>query len=208
VAQIATPLLERIGTPYAATLAGEDQRVVRLVPGALAPLAQVLDQRLEPRSSLSREAVAIARRLSDAETLAYALVAEFMATWGPEVDNLAAIADEVTRLADRTGSAEVELDSLTLSALVAWLTVADGAAAFDERHDALAHTLKRPAQQWAGAIVGAFWALLHGDLAEAEAVAEAAWQLGAARRWDADCSYRLTLIMLRASSADSRRSRT
>ena len=194
--------------------AGDDGLVVPLLEEALAAIgeeatplrARVLarlagalrdEPSLEPRSSLSREAVAIARRLGDAETLAYALVAEFMATWGPEVEPLAAIADEVTRIAARTGSTDIELDALTISAIVAWLTLADGAAALDERYDALAETLNQPAQQWAGAIVSAFWALLHGDFEQAERIGEAAWRLGDARRWDADCSYRLTLIVLR-----------
>ena len=91
----------------------------------LARLAGALrdEPSLEPRSSLSREAVEIARRLGDKETLVYALTSQFMATWGPDVDELVAITDEVGRLAEETGSADAALDALTLKGVVAWLTL-------------------------------------------------------------------------------------
>ena len=85
--------------------AGDDTRLVPLLEEALAALgengadarARLLarlagalrdEPSLEPRSSLSREAVEIARRLGDKETLAYALTSLFMATWGPDVGEL------------------------------------------------------------------------------------------------------------------------
>ena len=40
-------------------------------------------------------------------------------------------------------------------------------------------------------------ALFQGDFAEAERLAEQALRSGQARRWDAECSYRLTLFVLR-----------
>ena len=101
----------------------------------LARLAGALrdEPSLEPRASLSREAVEIARRLGDDDTLAYTLTSLFMATWGPDVDELAAIADEVGRLAEETGSADAALDALTLKGVVAWLTLADDAETVDDQ---------------------------------------------------------------------------
>jgi tetratricopeptide (TPR) repeat protein len=122
-----------------------------------------------------------------------------MATWGPDVEELVPIADEVSRLAEQTGLADVALDALTLQALLAWLTLAEGdaAATLDDEYDALAGRLKQPAHRWQGAMVSAVWALFRGDLAAAEQLAEAALRSGHARRWDAECSYRLGLFVLR-----------
>jgi tetratricopeptide (TPR) repeat protein len=46
-------------------------------------------------------------------------------------------------------------------------------------------------------VVNAAWALLRGDFAAAERVAEEALRSGEARRSDADCSYRLAMFVLR-----------
>jgi hypothetical protein len=117
---------------------GEDEPMLRA--RLLARLAGALrdEPSLEPRSSLSRQAVAIARRLGDKETLVYALTSLFMATWGPGVEELVAIAREVSRLAEETGSAEAALDALTLKGIVAWLTLADEAETADTAYDDLA----------------------------------------------------------------------
>src|SRR4029077_167792 len=80
--------------------AGTDTRLVPLLEEALAALVEeesalrvrlmarlagaLRDQpSLEPRSSLSRDAVEIAHRLGEPDTLGYALVSLGTATWGP-----------------------------------------------------------------------------------------------------------------------------
>ena len=102
------PLLEE-----ALTALGTDDSVLRAK--LLARLAGALRDQpsLEPRASLAGEAVDIARRLGDKDTLAYTLASLFAATWGPEVQELGAIADELSRLAEETGSIDAVLDALT-----------------------------------------------------------------------------------------------
>jgi DNA-binding SARP family transcriptional activator len=195
--------------------AGEDGRLVPLLDEALqalgaqdtplrarllARLAGALRDQpsLEPRASLSREAVEVARRIGDKETLAYTLTALFMATWGPETDELVAITEEVSRLAEETGVTDIALDALTLQGVVAWLTLADADAfAADDEYDALAGEIKRPAEQWQGTMQYTIRALFQGDFDAAERLAEEAVRAGEARRSDADCSYRLTMFVLR-----------
>jgi DNA-binding SARP family transcriptional activator/tetratricopeptide (TPR) repeat protein len=176
---------------------GEDHSTLRA--RLLARLAGALrdEPSLEPRSSLSREAVEIARRLGDKETLVYALTSHFMATWGPDVDELVTIAEEVGRLAEETGSADAALDALTLKGIVAWLTFADEAETMDTAYDALARQLGQAAPQWQGAMQNALWALFRGDFASAERLEEEALRSGYARSSDADCSYRLAMFILR-----------
>lgn len=193
--------------------AGRDTRLVALLQEALNAIgtedsrlrAQLLarlagalrDQpSLEPRASLSREAVAIARRLGDDDTLAYTLAAQFMATWGPDVDELAAIAAEVNRIAERTTTPQTRLDALTLTGIVAWLTFAD-AETEDHAYDALAQELRQSAAHWQGAMQNAHWALFRGEFSEAEHLEQQALRSGGARSSDADCSYRLALFVLR-----------
>jgi DNA-binding SARP family transcriptional activator len=195
--------------------AGDDDRLVPLLEEALRELgddATALRARLlarlagalrdqpslEPRASLSREAVDIARRIGDPGTLVYALAALFMATWGPETEPLEAIAAEVTRLAEDTGATEAVLDALTLQGVVAWLTLADAdALAADDAYDALAAETKRPAGKWQGTMQYSIRALFQGDFALAERLAGEALRSGQARTSDAECSYRLSLFMLR-----------
>jgi DNA-binding SARP family transcriptional activator len=195
--------------------AGKDARIVPLLEEALtavgpsesslrarllARLAGALRDQpaLEPRASLSREAVRIARGLGDEDTLAYALAGLFMATWGPDVDELVPIADEVTRLAHETGAADIALDALTMRGILAWTTHGQpDAASLDDEYEALAATLKQPGHGWQVAIVGAAAALFLGDLAKAEQLAAEALEGGQARSFDADCSYRLAMFLLR-----------
>jgi eukaryotic-like serine/threonine-protein kinase len=181
----------------ALTAVGEDGSLLRA--SLLARLAGALrdEPSLEPRSSLSREAVQIARRLGDKETLVVTLTSRFMATWGPDVDELVAIAEEVGRLAEETGSTEAALDAFTLKGVVAWLTLADEAESMDSAYDALAGQLGQAAPQWQGAMQNALWALFRGDFADAERLEELALRSGLARSSDADCSYRLAMFILR-----------
>ena len=196
--------------------AGDDERLVPLLEEALdalgdaepilrvrllARLAGALrdEPLLERRSSLSREAVEIARRLGDPSTLGYALVSYFTATWGPDAEQLVVIAEEVTRLAEQADEPELALDACFLRRQ-GWLSVGDTTrvTAAAAEHRALADELRQPQQQWYDAVMGSNFALFCGDLTQAEQLAEAALRLGRrALSWDAEVSYRLSQFALR-----------
>ena len=195
--------------------AGDDERLVPLLEEALEALGDaepVLRVRLlarlagalrdqpslEPRSSLSREAVEIARELGDPYTLGYALVSQFTATWGPDSD-LIGIAEEVTQLAEQADDLELALDACFLRR-EASLEVGDEdrIAAATVQHRALADELRQPQQQWYDVVMSSNWALFRGDFAEAERQAEEALRLGKrAVESEAWVSYRLTQFGLR-----------
>ena len=195
--------------------AGDDRRLVPLLEEALSAVgrtdspvrAQLLARMagalrdmpsLEPRATLSAEAVAMARRLGDADTLAYALVARFMAVWGPEIEALVPLADEVSALARDSGAADRALDALTLQSIIAWTMLGQAdTSTLDDEYGSLAAQLKQPIHQWQGAMVSAASALFRGELVAAERLMEEARDSGHARSPDADCSYRLAIIVLR-----------
>ena len=195
--------------------AADDRRLVPLLEEALAALgdgAPMLRARLlarlagalrdepslEPRASISREAVEIARGLDDKDLLAYALVSNALAIWGPDPGELVPVAEEVSRLAQETGTSDTVLDALTLHSLIAWLTLAEGdAATLDDRFNEVAEELGQPADQWQAAMQDVVWALFRGDFAAAEQLAAEALTRGDARRADAECSYRLAMFVLR-----------
>lgn len=196
--------------------AGRDTRLVPLLEEALATvgandsilrvrllarLAGALrdEPSLEPRSSLSREAVAIARRLGDKETLAYALAGMFTATMGTNVEELAEIAEEVTVLATETGDPEAALQACWLRH-IAWLTLSEtervSGVVLEYRE--LAEALKQPSHQWYVAVMLSVWALFHGEFEQAEQLVDQARHVGLrAQEWDAACSQRLGLFALR-----------
>ena len=195
--------------------AAGDRRLVPLLEEALAALgdgAPMLRARLlarlagalrdepslEPRASISREAVEIARGLDDKDLLAYALVSNALAIWGPDPGELVPVAEEVSRLAQETGTSDTVLDALTLHSLIAWLTLAEGdAATLDDRFNEVAEELGQPSDQWQAAMQDVVWALFRGDFAAAEQLAAEALTRGDARRADAECSYRLAMFVLR-----------
>ena len=192
--------------------AGDDHRLVPLLEEALAAIGEtdralrcrlltrlagaLRDQpSLEPRSSLGEEAVALGRASGDPDLLAAALVAYFLATWGPDVDRLVPVAREVGEIARRTGRPATVLDAITLGSLIAWLTFASAdAASLDHRYRALASD---PADRWQAAMQDVLWAVFRGELERAERLAERALSSGEARHSDADCSYRLAMFLVR-----------
>jgi DNA-binding SARP family transcriptional activator len=188
------PLLEE-----ALAALGEQQSVLRV--RLLARLASALRDQpsLEPRSSLSRQAVDIARRLGDKATLADALVSQFTATWSPEAERLLAIAQEVGRLADDTGDAERAFQARFLDH-IASLTLGEPerVASIMDEHRALANVLKQPTLQWWSLVMRSVWALLRGQFNDGEQLAEEALRVGQrAQSWDAGFSYRIALFVLR-----------
>jgi DNA-binding SARP family transcriptional activator/tetratricopeptide (TPR) repeat protein len=196
--------------------AGKDERLVPLLREALDALGQeesiarvkvqarlagaLRDQpSLEPRSSLSRQAVEIARRLGDPETLGYALTSMFTAIWGPDPDELLPIAHEVSLLADQTGDAERALQARWLEHIVRMtLGETTRVATMAGEYQRFADELKQPSQQWYGVVMSGTWALLRGEFVEAERLIERAVQLGErAQSWDSGFSSRVAMFVLR-----------
>jgi predicted ATPase len=171
------PLLEDALKELGETMPALRARLLARLAGALRD-----EPSLEPRASISREAVEIARGLGDKDLLAYTLVSHALATWGPQ----------------ETGTSDAVLDALTLHSLIAWLTLAEGdAATLDDRFNQVAEELGQPADLWQAAMQDVVWALFRGDFAAAEQLAEEALGRGDARRADAACSYRLAMFVLR-----------
>ena len=203
------------GGRYPFARAGSDTRLVPLLEEALRALgdeesilkarvmgrlaAALRDQpSLEPRSSLSREAVELARRLGDDEALADTLMSHFTATWTPEIDRLLQITDEVLELAERMGDAE-RLFQASFLDYAASLTVGDPERLASRMEQvASSNVLKQPALRWWSRAMLTTWALHRGEFAEAERLAEEAFQVGQrAQSWDAGFSYRMALFVLR-----------
>jgi DNA-binding SARP family transcriptional activator len=196
--------------------AGRDTRLVPLLEEALVALGEedselrvrllarlagaLRDQpSLEPRSSISREAVAIARRLGDPEALGYALVSLATATWGPDPSELVGVVAEVKRLAEETGDAERMFQWGWLQHIVL-MEEGDAArvAAVAETHRAVADELKQPSQQWYSTVMRSHLVFLRGDFAEAERLAEEALEIGKhAQSWDAGFSYLIMIFAIR-----------
>jgi len=200
--------------------AGSDARLVPLLEEALdrlgdrepalrvrllARLAGALrdEPSLEPRSSLSLEAVEIARELGEPSVLGYALASHFTATMGPEIEQLTPILDELGQVAAGAGDVERAVDATWLRRIVAFslgdVVEVERAAA---EHRAFAEELRQPSQLWYDAVMRSTWALFRGDLEVAERTAEEALRLGEqAQSWDAGFSYRITLFFVRREQA-------
>ncbi|MDP9226999.1 MAG: AAA family ATPase [Actinomycetota bacterium] len=188
------PLLEE-----ALNALGDEESALRV--RLMARLAGALRDQpsLEPRSSLSRRAVEIARRLGDLDALGYALWSFATATWSPEIEELAATAEEVTRVAEETNDAERALQALWPQ-YVAAVTLGElgHATRCAEEYSRRADELKQPSQQWYGTVLRSHLALFQGEFAEAEMLLEKALQIGGrAQTWDAGFSYRIALFQLR-----------
>jgi DNA-binding SARP family transcriptional activator len=177
----------------------DEESVLRVTLMARLACALRNQPSLEPRSSLSHEAVRIARRLGDPDTLAVALISLGTATMGPDAEELMEIAEEATRLAEETGLSERALDACWLRR-IALLSLGrtDLVVAVAEEHRALADELKQPTHQWDAAVMRSTWSLFRGEFSEAERLAEEALHLGErSLSWDAGFSYRFTLFTLR-----------
>lgn len=198
--------------------AGIDRHVVPLLTQALASLDEedsalhvrlmarlagaLRDQpSLEPRTSLSREAVAMARRIGDPDTLTYALIGWWgAALLGPDgLDEMDDVADELDRLADESGDPELRTNS-TWVRFIAALTRGDvwearAQLALTER---LVRELGQPPQRWYTRLMATNLALQDGRFEDAEQLIEETYSVG--RRsmpWDAELTHLFTLFVLR-----------
>jgi tetratricopeptide (TPR) repeat protein len=189
------PLLER-----ALAVVGEDDSPARVrLLGRLAA-ARRDEPRREPRLRLAHEALEMARRIGDPETVAYALEAHWPAVEGPgTLDGRLERTDELIVLGSQTGDLERVFVAHDYR-LNTYITLADRAgvdvavAALEE----LAETLRQPAQRWSLATSRTMVALMEGRFADAEARIEETRALGdRAYRFNADVSYRVQRFLLR-----------
>jgi tetratricopeptide (TPR) repeat protein len=134
----------------------------------------------ERRATLVDEAVAIARRLGDPATIAYALNARYAALWGPEnAAERLAIADEVLTLARRASDHRLAREGRGRR-IVALLELGDLPAAHTEIdvHARAAEELRQPYGRWQAAVWQAAEALLEGRFTDGESRARDALELG------------------------------
>jgi hypothetical protein len=151
------------------------------------------------RSSLSAQAVQIARDLDDPASLAYALDGHYCAILGPDtLVERAALANEIVELAQQVGDSErlaagrlyraiANMELGRLASVQAELETMAGEAA----------ELRQPAQLWVATVSRANLALFRGRFADAQSLVHEALTLGQrAQRRDAVLSHRLQLFVL------------
>jgi hypothetical protein len=134
----------------------------------------------ERRATLVDEALAIARRLGDPATIAYALNARYAALWGPEnAAERLEIANEVLGLARRASDDRLAREGRGRR-IVALLELGDVAAAHTEIdvHASAAEKLRQPYGRWQAAVWQAAEALLAGHFTAGESRAREALELG------------------------------
>jgi tetratricopeptide (TPR) repeat protein len=189
------PLLERA---LEAVGARDSPERVRLLGRLAAALRD--EPTRDRRVPLAEEALAMAHRIGDPETLAYAIEAHW-----PAVESAATLDGRIERTTEliahgqRTG----DLERVYIAhdyRLNTYMTLADRpaidvtVAAMEE----LAETLRQPVQRWAISTARTILALLEGRLADAERLVETSLALGEqAYRFNADVSHRVNLFLLR-----------
>jgi DNA-binding SARP family transcriptional activator len=191
------PLLER-----ALRLLGEEDDPLRVRLLSRLAAGPLRDPHFpsERRHALGRDALAMARRLDDPSTLAYALAASIAAQHGPasteqqvtdstELIEVAALAGEPERAVeayDHLANALLELGDI------------DGAERALDAMAGLAETLRQPSQAFYVAEARAGLALLRGPLDEAERLIHASFELGRQiLDWNARFTYGIQLYFLR-----------
>ncbi len=135
---------------------------------------------VERRRSLAEEAVAMARRVGDAEALAFALSAYHYVLWGPDgLDERLAIAREISAVAALTGNTELILQGHRWSIIdLLEKGSIDQADRHIEQYVAIANELRQPLYLWWSRVFLAMRHLLAGRLDDASATAEEAWRIG------------------------------
>ena len=149
--------------------------------------------------ALSEQAVAMARRVSDPATLAYALHARHAVLWGPRrLEERLAIATEIVRLAEAARDREQVARGRHFR-IVDLLELGDVRAAFREMElqSKLADELHQPLYQWHRAFYQAMRALLEGRFEEGEQLANEALEFGQRASQDAMETFGVQLFSAR-----------
>jgi DNA-binding CsgD family transcriptional regulator/tetratricopeptide (TPR) repeat protein len=134
----------------------------------------------EPRASLSKDAVDIARRIGDPATLAYTLDGRYSAIWSPDtLEERSAIADEIVRLSEQTGDIERAFQGhhYRIAVLIERGDIPKVTAEL-QVNARVAQELHQPAQQWYVAATRAIIALLEGRFAQSEELINETYALG------------------------------
>jgi class 3 adenylate cyclase/tetratricopeptide (TPR) repeat protein len=173
-------------------------RCARLM--SLQAMELVFDPDHEHRRALAEEALALARDTGDPRTLAHVLRGCFPAIWTSDTLALRQeLVGELLEAAAQAGDPALEawaaLEEVNVGVESAELERAVAAAA---RLQGIADEIGEPTLRWFAAFYGACLALLHGDLAEAERLAEEALQIGSdAGQPDALMIYGAQLAQIR-----------
>jgi tetratricopeptide (TPR) repeat protein len=185
------------GGRYVWFRAGKDRRLIPLLEDALeaqptgdAGMRAMLLARLagaprgqpvpERRAALTDEAVEIARRLGDPQTLAYALEGTYASIcWPRETDRWLSMAAELCQIGEQLGDMEKAFSG-HLHAFGAFMVRGDLEAADLEfaTVTAIAHQLRQPLQLWALTSAGVMRAMRVGRFDEAEELLERELSLG------------------------------
>jgi tetratricopeptide (TPR) repeat protein len=191
------PLLERA---IAALGAGDNPLRVRLMARlAGGPLR---DARFPPdrKAALSEQALAMARRLDDSATLAYAIQGYILGHHAPShTRRQLELATELVGIAEQAGDKERQIEGHEerLNALVELGALAEAELEL-EAMARLAGELRQPSQEWLVTVYRAQLAMLRGRFEEAERTIAEARAIGEdALSWNAEVTYRLQLYMLR-----------
>jgi len=155
----------------------------------------------EPRASLGAEAVAMARRTGDTETLTYALLGWWSAAlMGPdELDRQFAVAIDLDELAQQGGDRELRSDAVWVR-YIASMTRGDiwEARRLHALQLELAAELKQGPQHWYAGLIATVFALHDGRFEEAEALIDETLAVGRqAQTWDATVARLFALFTLR-----------
>jgi tetratricopeptide (TPR) repeat protein len=169
----------------------------------LARLAGPLrDARFPPerRHGAAGEALAMARRLDHAPTLAYALAAYLPAFMSPvRTEDIIEVATELIEVATETGELERAAEGYLCRACpLLELGHVERAKEDMAEMGRLAQELRQPSQTLYVTNLRAHIALLEGDFTAAERLIHEALELGErAQRWNARVAHRLQLFLLR-----------
>jgi DNA-binding SARP family transcriptional activator len=199
------------------TAARGDPHLIRLLEEALSALDQrdsalraklvarlsgaIRDQPYRQRSvALSEEAVEMARRLEDSETVGYALDARCIALAGPAtLDEFRQATGELTRLAEETAEPRLVLIARFYRTFFD-LYVGDVARARRELDQALrdADELRAPSYSWAPTALAATLALVEGEFGRGKGLIQKAFEFGQqAQPVSAHATKRLQTFLLK-----------
>jgi len=165
-------LLQLLGEALAA-VGAEDSPVRARLLGRRA-LAMSVSGDAEQRLALSREAIAVARRVGDHATLAFTLLQSHWGGWVPgNVHERLANAAELIALADELGDAQIALAARSFR-IYDLIAIGDLATASSEitTHAAMAEQLRHPFHLYCALRIRTMLALMAGQLIEAENLVE------------------------------------
>src|SRR5262249_19081144 len=152
------------------------------------------------RHALTDQALAMARRLDDPSTLAYALAAAIAAYCSPlRTEQQVSDSTELIEIATRAGEPERAVEAFDHRAS-ARIELGDisGAEADVLEMAKLTEKLRQPSQMFYVAEVRAGLALFRGQIEEAEELIHAAFELGRqVLEWNASFTYAIQLYFLR-----------